>query len=107
MSGVQVDNSPAVATRSLDISLWKEDDISARTSSEKKRYYRRKSALKDYFTTEEPLDQIALREVRRFHARADIESGDVLIRLHGAGFPESISKQRSPSEAASAPTRST
>ncbi len=30
-------------------------------SSEKKRYYRRKSALKDYFTTEEPLDQIALR----------------------------------------------
>jgi hypothetical protein len=48
------------------------------------------------------LDQIALREVRRFHAGADIESGDVLITLHGAGFPESISKQRSPSEAASA-----
>jgi Protein of unknown function (DUF4012) len=61
LSGVQVDNSPAVATRSLDISLWKEDDISTLTSSEKKRYYRRKSALKDYFTTEEPLDQIALR----------------------------------------------
>jgi hypothetical protein len=50
----------------------------------------------------ERLDQIALREVRRFHARADVESGDVLITLHGAGFPESISKQRSPSEAASA-----
>lgn len=61
MSGVQVDNSPAVATRSLDISSWKEADISALTSSEKKRYYRRKSALKAYFTTEEPLDQIASR----------------------------------------------
>jgi hypothetical protein len=61
LSGVQVDNSPAVATRSLDISSWKEEDISALTSSEKKRYYRRKSALKDYFTTEETLDQIALR----------------------------------------------
>ncbi len=61
MSGVQVDNSPAVATRSLDISSWKEADISALTSSEKKRYYRLKSALKSYFTTEEPLDQIASR----------------------------------------------
>ncbi|HKV59482.1 MAG TPA: DUF4012 domain-containing protein, partial [Ktedonobacteraceae bacterium] len=61
MSGVQVDNSPAVATRSRDISSWKEEDISALASSEKKRYYRRKSAVKAYFTTEEDLDQIALR----------------------------------------------
>lgn len=61
MSGVQVDNSPAAATRSRDISSWKEEDISTLSSSEKKRYYRRKSAIKAYFTTEEPLDQIALR----------------------------------------------
>ena len=61
MSGVQVDNSPAVATRSRDISSWKEEDISTLSSSEKKPYYRRKSAIKAYFTTEEPLDQIALR----------------------------------------------
>jgi Protein of unknown function (DUF4012) len=61
LSGVQLDNSPAVATRSLDISSWEEADISTMTSSAKKRYNRRKSALKDYFTTEEPLDQIALR----------------------------------------------
>ncbi len=61
MSGVQVDNSPAVATRSLDTSSWQEADVSALNSSEKKRYYKRKSALKAYFTTEEPLDQVALR----------------------------------------------
>ncbi|HEU0003266.1 MAG TPA: hypothetical protein VFQ36_20310, partial [Ktedonobacteraceae bacterium] len=61
MSGVQVDNSPAVATRLRDVSSWKEEDLSALTSSEKKRYYRRKSAVKAYFTTEEALDQIALR----------------------------------------------
>src|SRR3979490_1584404 len=53
----------------------------------------------------ERLDQIALREGRRLHSHADIKSGDVLITVKGAGFPESISKQQSPSEAASAITQ--
>ncbi len=61
MSGVQVDHSPAVATHSLNISSWTDADLSALTSSEKKRYYTRKSAVQDYFTTEEPLSQIASR----------------------------------------------
>ncbi len=61
MSGVQVDHSPAVATHTLDISSWTDADLSALTSSEKKRYYRRKSAIQDYFTTEESLSQIASR----------------------------------------------
>ncbi len=61
MSGVQIDNSPAVATRKQDISSWKEGDLSILSPSEKKRYYTRKSAVRAYFTTQEPLDQIAQR----------------------------------------------
>jgi hypothetical protein len=61
LSGVQVDHSPAVATRSLDISSWNEPDLSTLTSSGRKSYYRRKSAIQDYFTTGESLSQIASR----------------------------------------------
>ncbi|HLX59360.1 MAG TPA: hypothetical protein VKR83_20270, partial [Ktedonobacteraceae bacterium] len=61
MSGVQVDNSPAVTARVQDISSWKEGDISTLTAKDKKRYNRRKSAVKAYLTTQDPLEQVALR----------------------------------------------
>ena len=64
MSGVQVNHSPAVASQATHlhvISSWKDADLSALTASQKKSYYRRKSAIKDYFTTEESLSQIASR----------------------------------------------
>ncbi|GAC1567636.1 MAG: hypothetical protein NVS3B14_14290 [Ktedonobacteraceae bacterium] len=61
MSGVQLVNAPAVAARRQDISSWKEGNISTLSSSGKKRYNKRKSAVKAYFTTQESLDEIALR----------------------------------------------
>jgi len=61
LSGVQVNHSPAVATRMQDISSWKDENTSLLNAREKKRYYRRKLAVKAYFTSVDPLDQIAMR----------------------------------------------
>jgi hypothetical protein len=44
-----------------DISSWQEGDISLLSSRRKKRYYKRKTAIKEYFTTDTPLDEIILR----------------------------------------------
>ncbi|MDQ2716901.1 MAG: hypothetical protein M3Z08_18505 [Chloroflexota bacterium] len=61
MSGVRVDNSPAMARKNCDIASWKEDDTSSLGTGEKERYNQRKSAIKDYLTTDASLDEIALR----------------------------------------------
>src|SRR5437588_2053877 len=44
-----------------DISSWQEGDISSLTSREKKHYNKRKSAIRKYFKTDGPLDEIAHR----------------------------------------------
>src|SRR2546423_1885636 len=44
-----------------DISSWQDGDISSLTSREKKHYNKRKSAIRKYFKTDGPLDEIAHR----------------------------------------------
>ncbi len=61
MPGVRVDNSPAVARKNCDIASWKEGDTSSLGAGENERYNQRKSAIKDYLTTDASLDEIALR----------------------------------------------
>ncbi len=61
MSNVRVDISPAIPTRKLDISSWEDPDISRLGSRGKKRYYKRKFAIIDYFTTDDAIDEIMLR----------------------------------------------
>ena len=60
MPGVR-ENSPRPADRMRDISSWQEADISLLTSREKKHYNKRKSAIRKYFKTDGPLDEIAHR----------------------------------------------
>ncbi|HYU75442.1 MAG TPA: DUF4012 domain-containing protein, partial [Ktedonobacteraceae bacterium] len=55
------ENSPRPADRMRDISSWQEADISLLTSREKKHYNKRKSAIRKYFKTDGPLDEIAHR----------------------------------------------
>src|SRR5437588_5027128 len=45
----------------LDITLWQKGDITSLSSREKKRYYKRKSAIEEYFKTEASIDEIAGR----------------------------------------------
>lgn len=61
MSNVRVDISPAIPTRKLDISSWEDPDISRLGSRGKKRYYKRKFAVIDYFTTDDAVDEITFR----------------------------------------------
>ncbi len=61
MSGIQIGAHPAGATRKQDISSWKKGSISKLNTREKKRYYRRLSAMQAYFTTDEPLEDISQR----------------------------------------------
>jgi hypothetical protein len=58
---VRVENSLGPSDRKCDISSWQEGDISLLRSREKKRYNNRKSAIKEYFTTDTTLDEILLR----------------------------------------------
>src|SRR2546421_7956082 len=44
-----------------DISSWQKGDITSLSSREKKRYYKRKSAIEEYFKTEASIDEIAGR----------------------------------------------
>jgi len=60
VSGVHMDISPAV-TRKQDISSWKEDDVYRLNSRKRKRYYKRKKAIREYFTSDASLEQIAQR----------------------------------------------
>ncbi len=61
MSNLRVDISPANMTRKRDICSWKEADITWLSSRGEKRYYKRKFAIKDYFTTDDTIDEITLR----------------------------------------------
>src|SRR5437763_7212201 len=54
-------NSLKFTGRMRDISSWQKGDITSLSSREKKRYYKRKSAIEEYFKTEAPIDEIASR----------------------------------------------
>lgn len=45
-----------------DISSWREGDIRSLSTRAKKKYYRRKSAIEDYFTSNISIDEITLRK---------------------------------------------
>ncbi len=57
-----MENSPNFADRMRDISSWREGDIRSLSTRAKKKYYRRKSAMKDYFTSDISIDEITLRK---------------------------------------------
>jgi len=61
LSGMHVDISPAMTTRKRDISSWIKADIRRLVSRGRKRYHKRKAAIVDYFTTDDSLNEIALR----------------------------------------------
>jgi hypothetical protein len=61
LSNTRMDISPAIHSRQRDISSWGEADISGLSSKGKKRYYKLKFAIKDYFTTDDTIGEIALR----------------------------------------------
>jgi len=61
LSNVRVDISPAITTRKRDISSWIEADVGGLSTRGKRRYQKRKSAIADYFTTEDSIEEITLR----------------------------------------------
>src|SRR6516165_910494 len=61
LSSVRVDISPATPTRKRDISSWVEPDISRLSLRGEKRYFKRKNAIEDYFTTDDSVEEITLR----------------------------------------------
>ncbi len=61
MSNVREYISPSETTRKRDISSWIEGDISRLSQREIKRYRKRKTAVEDYFTTGDSIDEICLR----------------------------------------------
>src|SRR6266496_2390030 len=58
LPGARVGNTPKFAKRMRDISSWQEENISSLSARAKKKYYKRKSAIKEYFTTEATIDEI-------------------------------------------------
>jgi len=56
-----VDISPAISTRKRDISSWVEPDISRLSARGNRRYNKRKNAVKDYFMTDLPIEEITLQ----------------------------------------------
>src|SRR5260370_3269544 len=58
---MHVDISPAMTIRKRDISSWINEDIRRMGSRGRKRYHKRKAAIVDYFTTDDSLNEIALR----------------------------------------------
>ena len=62
MPGARVENSPKFVDRMRDISSWREGDIRSLSTRAKKKYYRRKSAIEDYFTSNISIDEITLRK---------------------------------------------
>ncbi len=57
-----MENSPKFADRMRDISSWREGDIRSLSTRAKKKYYRRKSAIEDYFTSDISIDEITRRK---------------------------------------------
>jgi len=72
LSSVRVDISPTISTRKRDISSWIEPDISRLSARGNRRYNKRKNAVKDYFMTDLPIEEIALQH----HL-----SSEILMRL--------------------------
>src|SRR5947209_10972489 len=66
-----------------DITLWQAGDISSLSSREKKRYYKRKSAIEEYFRTEVCVDEIA----SRYHlsAKTILELAEQCLMQHEDG----------------------
>src|SRR5258707_10903890 len=58
---MHVDISPAMTTRKRDISSWIKADLRGLGSRGRKRYHKRKAAIVDYFTSDDSLNEIALR----------------------------------------------
>ena len=83
MPGVQVENSLKFAGRMRDITSWQKADITSLSSRQKKRYYRCKFAITDYFTTEAPIDEIAHRY--RLSAEIVLEMAEKCLMQHEDG----------------------
>lgn len=83
MPGVRVKNSLKSADRMSDITLWQAGDISSLDSREKKRYYKRKSAIEEYFRTEVCVDEIASRY--RLSAKTILELAEKCLMQHEDG----------------------
>src|SRR5207302_2063351 len=62
LPGARVENSPKFADRRRDISAWGKGDIRSLSTRVKTKYYRRKSAIEDYFTSNISIDEITLRK---------------------------------------------
>jgi hypothetical protein len=56
-----VDISPAKSTRERDITSWVEPDISRLSARGSRRYHKRKNAVKDYFTTDLPIEEMTVQ----------------------------------------------
>ena len=71
--------------RQEEISSWRKEKISHLTSSEKKRYYKRRSAVRAYFTTEDSLEELSLR----YHLSTEIieKLARQCLMLHADGHP--------------------
>jgi hypothetical protein len=61
LSSVRVDISPAKSTRERDITSWVEPDISRLSARGSRRYHKRKNAVKDYFTTDLPIEELTVQ----------------------------------------------
>lgn len=61
MSSVHLGSFPAIDRHGADITSWGEVDISKLNSREKKYYSKRKSAVHDYFTSQQHINEIANR----------------------------------------------
>ncbi len=61
MPDKRVEDTPAVTTHVYDISSWEEVDTSALNVREKKRFNKFYVAMRNYFTSEDSIDEIALK----------------------------------------------
>ena len=53
-----MENSPKFIDRLRDISSWQKGDVSSLNSRAKKKYYKRTSAIEDYFTSDATIAEI-------------------------------------------------
>ena len=61
MPDTREEDTPAVTTHMHDISSWEEVDTSALNAREKKRFNKFYVAMRNYFTSEDSIDEIALK----------------------------------------------
>jgi len=74
-----------MTTRKYDISSWVQADISKLNARGRKRYFKRKYAIKDYFTTDDTIDEITLR----YHLTEEflLELAEQCLMQHEDGTP--------------------